>query len=120
MSEGWWAILGVVIGALSSGIVSVLLQNRSFAHEKEMLKLQNQSEENVKETLVDILNHRKFVRRSFDAISKRVGGYSEDEIRKLLHEVNAKRAGTTNDGEWWYLAEREQEYIDSRKSRGAS
>lgn len=96
---------------------SVLLQNRTFAHEKEMYRLQNQAEENVKAVILDMLNHRKFVRRSFDAISKRVGGYSDDEIRRLLHEVNAKRSGMS-DGEWWYLADREDEYIESRRRGG--
>ena len=113
MSEGWWVLIGVVVGALASGLVSLFLQNRSFAHERDMHTLQNQSEANVKEVLLDMLNHRTHVRRSFGAISKRIGGYSDDEIRRLLHEVNAKKAGT-NEGEWWYLAEREDEYSAKR------
>lgn len=112
MSEGWWALAGVLLGALASGVVAVLLQKRQFAHEKEMHKLQNQSAENVKGLLTDLLEHSTHVRRSFGALRKRVGGYDDEELRRLLHEAGAKRI-PSKDGseEWWYLASREAEYV---------
>jgi hypothetical protein len=113
MSEGLWALAGVFVGALSSGVVAVLLQKRQFAHEKEMHALENQGDENVKALLKEMLNHKSHVRRSFGAMRKKIGGYTDDELQRLLHEAGAKRAAS-KDGikEWWYLATREAEYIE--------
>ena len=114
MSEGWWALAGVLLGALASGVVAVLLQRRQFAHEKSMHVLENQGKENVKTLLTEMLSHGSFVRRSFGAMRNKIGGYSDDELRKLLHEAGAKRAGSgADDDEWWYLASREDEYVAS-------
>jgi len=116
MSDGWWALVGVVVGALSSGLVAVFLQRRQFAQEREMHRLKNQSAENVKALLTELLEHSTHVRRSFTALRNRIGGYDDDELRKLLHEAGAKRV-PDKDGseEWWYLANREKEYIESRR-----
>lgn len=84
-----WALFGVIIGALLTGIINFLLQKSQFKHNKEMYYLQNQSREQVKEIILDLLNHRSFTDRSFEAIHKRIGGYSEDAIRQMLHEVGA-------------------------------
>ena len=83
-----------------------------------MYLLRNQSKENVKEIIKDLLNHRTHIDRSFGAIRSRIGGYNNDEIKQLLHEVGAKMAGR-KDGpdEWWYLKEREQERIDKRNAK---
>ena len=67
-----------------------------------MYYLQNQSKEQVKEILLVLLNHRSFTDRSFETIRKRIGGYSSDEIRQLLHEIGAKKTagkdGSNNGG----------------------
>ena len=118
MSEGWWALLGVIVGAVATGMFNYLMQKRQFSHDKEMYLLQNQSAENVKALLKEMLSHKSYTDRSFDALKKAVGGYSEDEIRQLLHEISAKKTSRNNGTEeWWYLAEREQERIAKRKSR---
>jgi hypothetical protein len=111
MTEGMWALAGVVLGALSSGVVAALLQRKQFQHDKDMHALQNQGAENVKALLAEMLNHKSHVRRSFGAMRKKVGGYKDDELRRLLHEASAKRANGKDGEEWWYLAEREGEYI---------
>ena len=35
MDPALWALLGVVVGALTTGIFGLLTQTRTFAHEKE-------------------------------------------------------------------------------------
>ena len=121
LSPPTWALLGVVIGGLITGLINFLLQKSQFKHNKEMFYLENKSRENVKEIIKDLLNHRSHTDRSFDAIRKRIGGYDEDEIRKMLHEVGAKP--TTRKGssvEWWYLMERAQERINNKKAKRSS
>ncbi|PLW68273.1 hypothetical protein [Pseudohalioglobus lutimaris] len=72
MTEAIFALIGVAVGALASGVVNLKLQNRQFAHEKEMHSLKNQAREHVKALLVEMLSHDKWVDRSFDAIRKKL------------------------------------------------
>ncbi len=113
-----WALLGVIIGGSLTGLINFLLQKSQFKHNKEMYYLQNQSREQVKEILLDLLNHRSHTDRSFEAIRKRIGGYNEDSIRQMLHEVGAIPSSRKDGaGEWWYLKTRAQERIEKRKAK---
>jgi hypothetical protein len=66
----------------------------------------------VKVILAEMLNHRRYVERSFEALKKSVGGYSDEAIRQFLHEIGARRS-ERDDGavEWWYLTSRQQERV---------
>ena len=41
MSEGTWALIGVLVGTIGTGFFNYLLQKRQFDHNKEMFSLQN-------------------------------------------------------------------------------
>jgi len=116
-----WALIGVIIGALLTGIINYVLQLSQFKHNKEMYYLQNKSKESVKETLLELLNHRKFIDRSFKAISARIGGYDDKELRQLLNEVGAvlvnKKDAKDDKNEWWYLKERKEERKKKKKEK---
>jgi len=113
-----WALVGVVVGAVLTGIINYLLQLSQFRHNKEMFLLQNKGKEFVKEIILDKLNHRTHIERSFYAIKGGIGGFNDDEIRKFLHEVGATKSPRKDDsGEWWYLKEREMEYIAKKKTK---
>lgn len=118
MSAPFWALLGVVIGGLLGGVMNYILQAKRFAHEKEMFLLKNQSAEVVKSLLKEMLSHSSYTDRSFDALRKPIGGYSDDEVRKFLHEVSAKRIARDGE-EWWYLIAREEERIKFLRARKA-
>jgi len=117
MSEAGWALVGVVVGGLLSGVINFFLQRGQFRHNKEMFLLQNKSEEVVKSILTEMLNHKSYTDRSFEALKKPIGGFSDDEIRQLLHEIDAKRASRNNGKEWWYLISREDERIQKRREK---
>ncbi len=109
-----WALLGVIVG----GLLNYMLQRAQFKHNKDMYYLQNQSKEQVKEIIEELLNHRSYTDRTFEAICNRIGGYNENEIRQMLHEVGAiKSSRTDGPGEWWYLKERAQERIENKKAK---
>ena len=114
--EAYWALAGVIIGAISTGIINYLLQLSQFKHNKDMYYLQNQSKEQVKEILLELLNHRTYTDRSFSTIRKRIGGYTDDELKLLLHEVGAKKSISRTDDEWWYLKDRTEERNEKRKN----
>lgn len=111
MAEAAWAILGVVVGTIGTGWFNFLLQKRQFDHNKEMFDRQNRSADTVKEILSDMLNHRSYTDRSFEALRKPIGGYSDDQVRQYLHDVGAKRAERDDGSEWWYLLSRSAERI---------
>lgn len=120
MGSAEWALIGVGVGAALTGLFSLLVQARQFSHDKEMFLLKNKPAEMVKEILAEMLNHRTYIDRSFGALKKAVGGYSDDEIRQLLHEIGGRRT-TREDGaeEWWYLASRQEERLAKRKGPDA-
>lgn len=113
-----WSMIGVLIGGITSGIINYCLQISQFNHQKEMFFLTNKSKEEVKEILNDLLEHRTQIERSFEAIRNRIGGYTNYEIRKLLHEVGATLSSRKDGpGEWWILKERKQELLAKKISK---
>ena len=112
----FWTLLGVLLGGLMTGFVNHYLQKGQFRHNKEMFYLQNQSREFVKEVLLDALNHKIFVGRSFATMRKRIGGYTDDELRIILHEIEAKKSSNQKGEEVWYLKDRQEEW-DSRGNK---
>ncbi|SHG30886.1 hypothetical protein [Flagellimonas flava] len=118
MSDAIWALIGVVVGGLLTGWINYGLQKRQFQHNFEMFRLENQSKETVKSILTDLLWHKKFIDRSMKALKQNIGGYTEDEIRQLLHEVGAVKTTRKKDNtEWWYLKERGEERIEYLKRK---
>jgi len=112
VADAMWALIGVAVGAGITGLVNWIQQSRQFAHDREMFTLKNKSADMVKAILAEMLNHRRYVERSFEALKKSVGGYSDEAIRQFLHEIGARRT-ERDDGaeEWWYLTSRQQERV---------
>ncbi|RKQ68872.1 hypothetical protein DES40_1647 [Litorimonas taeanensis] len=118
MDSAIWALIGVVIGTILSGVISYALQKSQFNHEKEMFDLENKSLQVVKALLKEMLNHKGYTDRSFDALKQPIGGYSDDEIRQLLHEIDAQRI-ERNGEEWWFLRSRKEERIEHLRDKKA-
>ena len=81
-----------------------------------MFFLQNKSGESVKEILSNMLNHRSHIRRSFAALKKPIGGFTDDEVRQYLHELEAKKTTASDGREMWYLLSRQDEFRQRRTS----
>ena len=112
MTEGLYTILGVITGSIITGLLNYWFQRNQFKHNKEMFILQNKSKEQVKDILIDVLNHKNYAARSFDTLKKRIGGFTEDELRQILYEVGARRTTRKDKSEWWYLKYRYEEVFD--------
>lgn len=116
MSEGLWALSGVALGGAISGVLAWLLQRRQFSHELAMFRLANQSRETVKAVLIEMLNHKSYTDRSFFALRERVGGFDDDELRKILHEIGARKTSREHGSEeWWYLETRSAERLNKKR-----
>ena len=110
MSEAMWAMCGVIVGGLISSATSLVMQKKQISHEVSMYKQSNLGKDSVKTILLEMLNHRNYIERSYWALRERVGGFTDDELRQILHEIGARRT-SRSDGleEWWYLHSRENE-----------
>lgn len=118
MESGLWALAGTIIGGIISLFVGRKLQGDLFKHEKTMHQLNHLDKENAKAILHNLLNHKSYTDRYFKTLRLRVGGFSDDELRRMLHELNAKRSKNSKTGEeLWYLSEREVERIQKRTSK---
>ncbi|MGR3795590.1 hypothetical protein [Vannielia sp. SX4] len=109
MSEALWALVGVIVGGLLTGCVELFLQRRQFQHEIRLLKQQRLGAEVAKEILTEMLNHKSYVDRSFQALRRPIGGFTDEEVRQMLHEVNARRVEREDGSEWWFLRSRAEE-----------
>lgn len=109
LSTQMWTIIGVLVGGLLTGFINYFLQRSQFRHNKEMYYLQNMSREKVKEYLIELLNHKKYPERKYVTLRKRVGAYSDEELRILLTEVGALKSQSKEGEELWYLKERDHE-----------
>lgn len=112
MNEAIWALIGVVVGGVLTGTIELLLQRRQFVHDINLLKRQRQGAEVAKEILTEMLHHKSYVDRSFVALRRPIGGFTDDEIRQMLHDVDARRAKREDGSEWWYLRARSEERIE--------
>ncbi|MDD5333597.1 MAG: hypothetical protein PHS32_07615 [Rhodoferax sp.] len=119
MTDAAWALAGVVVGSLGTGLFNLLLQQNQFRNNKDMFFLQNKSTEIVKSFLTEMLSHKSYTDRSLAALKAPIGGYSDDEIRQLLHEVGAKKTSRDDGSEWWYLLSRQEERLAKRQTRDA-
>jgi len=119
MNDAAWALAGVIVGAIGTGLSNLLLQQKQFKHNKEMFLLQNRGAEIIKSFLTEMLSHATNTDRSFSALKTPIGGYSDDEIRQFLHEAGAKRTSRDDGTEWWYLLSRQDERIAKKQARNA-
>lgn len=118
MGEAIWALVGAVVGAGLSLASTWFMQSRQFKHEEKMQAISTQDRDAVKAILLEMLNHHQYIDRSFLALRERVGGYTDDELRQLLHAVGARKI-SREDGkvEWWYLNSRQQERLEKKARR---
>jgi hypothetical protein len=110
-----FALLGTLVG----GLVTFAVNRQQFKHQLEMLHQQYKTEFMAEETARHFLNHKSFTDRSFDVLQKHLGGFEEDELRKILVRAGAVRTYREDETEWWYLLSRMQERIDKIQARAS-
>lgn len=61
------------------------------------------------------LSHRAYTDRSFDTLRNHLGGFEDDELRKILVRAGAIRVYREDGSEWWRLLSRMDEYIERKQ-----
>ena len=91
--------LGTIVTAAFTGYVTFRIQERRLRQE---LKTEFMAEMVAKELLSD----ERWKKRSFEEIKKRLGGFEDNELRKILVRAGAVRFEQKDGGELWGLMSR--------------
>lgn len=99
------AVLTAVAAATVSGLISYFLQERKLRAELERERERVRTEYMAEQVARRLLTHEAWTKRSFAEIRRRLSGFEEDELRKILIRAGAVRFGRDDD-ELWGLLER--------------
>lgn len=110
-------ILISCISAVIGGLISFALQFIKFRHEIQHLRESHKTDFMAESTAIHFLSHKSYTDRSFETLKEHLGGFDDDELRKILVRAGAIRVFRDGDesNEWWRLLSRNEEYI--RKKR---
>jgi hypothetical protein len=109
-----WPALAALLGALVGGGISWLLNRQQFANQLKLAREQHRTEFMAEETARALLSHKGFTDRSFDTLRRHLGGFEDDELRKILVRAGAMRNYRDDGSEWWRLVSRMDEYIEKK------
>ena len=111
LTAGLFTVLGVLVGGLLSWWLQKDRAAANFRIALEAVKTEHMAEKTVQH----YLNHKGYRDRSFEHLSKRLGGFEGNELRKILVRAGAVRYIRPDGSEWWRLLSREAERIDELK-----
>jgi hypothetical protein len=115
MDAAFWHTLSALLGAAVGGGISFLLNRQQFANQLRILQEQHKVEFMAEETARHFLGHKSFTDRSFETLRNHLGGFEDDELRKILVRAGAIRVYREDGSEWWRLLSRMDEYIERKQ-----
>lgn len=115
MDAALWSTFSALLGALVGGGISFLLNRQQFANQLRILKEQHKTEFMAEETARHFLSHKAFTDRSFETLKQHLGGFEDDELRKILVRAGAMRVYREDGSEWWRLLSRMDEFIERKQ-----
>ncbi len=95
--------------AFVTALASFLMQERRMRFEFAQMRTEFMAEQVARQ----LLEHEQWKRRSFDAIKYRLGGFDDDELRKILVRAGAIRFEDSNSRKFWGLINRNRESLNS-------
>jgi len=108
----------ILIAAISSfigGLISYFLQGRKFDYDLKLKQEELKTEFMAERTARHFLSHKNYTDRSFETLKSYLGGFEDDELRKILVRAGAIRTFRNDGSEWWRLLSRMDEYIEKKK-----
>lgn len=106
-----------LIGSLIGALVAFSLQRSRIATDLAIAIESVKTEHMAEKTALHYLNHKGYTDRSFSMLSKRLGGFEGDELRKILVRAGAVRYIRDDGTEWWSLLSRRAEAGDREKAK---
>ena len=105
ITAGMFGLLGVLVG----GLISWWLQKDRASTDLRIALEAVKTEHMAEKTAQYYLSHQGYTDRSFELLAKRLGGFSEDELRRILVRAGAVRYIRDDGTEWWRLLSRSAE-----------
>jgi hypothetical protein len=110
-----WPAISALLGALVGGGISWLLNRQQFANQMKLAREQHRTEFMAEETARALLSHKAFIDRSFETLQRHLGGFEDNELRKILVRAGAMRVYRDDGSEWWRLVSRQEEFIEKKE-----
>lgn len=101
-------MLETILTSLATAIITGLV---TFSVQERKLKSELRTEFMAEQVAKALLEDEKWVKRSFAEIQKRLGGFEEDELRKILVRAGAVHFVAENGQEMWGLLFRNRNSI---------
>jgi hypothetical protein len=95
-------ITTIVTSALTAIVTAVL----TFFIQERKLRAELRTEFMAEQAARSLLENEKWEQRSFEEIKKRLGGFADDELRKILVRAGAVRFHGKEKKEFWGLISR--------------
>ena len=109
-----WSAVSALLGALVGGGTSWVLNRQQFENQLKLAREAHRTEFMAEETARALLSHKGFTDRSFDTLKRHLGGFEDDELRKILVRAGAMRIYREDGTEWWRLVSRMDEFIEKK------
>ncbi|MGH8846010.1 MAG: hypothetical protein ACREXQ_02025 [Polaromonas sp.] len=106
--------LASLFGAIVGGSSTYLLNRQLHKHQLALAHEQHKTEFMAEETARHFLSHKGYTDRSFEVLQAHLGGFPEDDLRKILVRAGAIRVFRDDGSEWWRLLSRMGEYIEKK------
>lgn len=115
MEPALWSTLSALLGAIVGGAISYFLNRQQLRNQLRIQQEQNKVEFMAEETARHFLSHKGFTDRSFETLRNHLGGFTDDELRKILVRAGAIRVYREDGSEWWRLLSRMDEFIERKQ-----
>jgi hypothetical protein len=115
MDAALWSSLSALLGVVVGGAISYLLNRQQFRNQMRIQQELHKVEFMAEATARHFLGHKSFTDRSFETLRKHLGGFTDDELRKILVRAGAIRVYRQDGSEWWRLLSRMDEYIERKQ-----
>lgn len=103
--------VNMLITFFTAAITALITGLLTFAIQERKLKTELRTEFMAEEAAKSLLENERWKKRSFDEIKKRLGGFDEDELRKILVRSGAVRFEAPEGKELWGLISRNKEEL---------
>ena len=104
-------------GTIVGGLISYFLQKQKNLHDLNLMREENKTEFMAETTVKHYLSHKGYTDRSFQTLKKAIGGFEDDELRKILVRAGAIRIFREDGSEWWRSLGRMGEYIEKKRAQ---
>jgi hypothetical protein len=115
MDAALWSTFSALLGAIVGGGISYLLNRQQLANQLRVQQELHKVEFMAETTARHFLSHKSFTDRSFETLRNHLGGFTDDELRKILVRAGAIRVYREDGSEWWRLLSRMDEFIERKQ-----